>query len=169
MVTYVLLTGRQPFTSPKSDDPMVVMRRIVDDGFQVKFPSYVSPAARDLVERLLERKVTRRLGALAGKARDVKRHKWFDGFDWGALSSRKMTPPRLPKDDAAKRIRDLVVSFDPGNEVDDDVYVLVLLAIGFKQGRFYCDLQSQERRQGSKAPKETLEELAEANNVFGEF
>lgn len=34
MLTYVLLTGRQPFSSPKTDDPMVVMRRIVDDSFQ---------------------------------------------------------------------------------------------------------------------------------------
>ena len=35
MLTYVLLTGRQPFSSPKTDDPMVVMRRIVDEAFQV--------------------------------------------------------------------------------------------------------------------------------------
>lgn len=36
VLTYVLLTGRQPFSSPKTDDPMVVMRRIVDDSFQVR-------------------------------------------------------------------------------------------------------------------------------------
>lgn len=36
MLTYVLLTGRQPFSSPKTDDPMVVMRRIVDDSFQAR-------------------------------------------------------------------------------------------------------------------------------------
>jgi cGMP-dependent protein kinase 2 len=61
---YVLLTGRQPFSSPKTDDPMVVMRRIVDDGFAIKFPPYVSPAAKDFVLRLLERKPTKRLGML---------------------------------------------------------------------------------------------------------
>ena len=64
MLTFVLLTGRQPFSSPKTDDPMVVMRRIVDDAFVVKFPPYVSPAARDFVMALLERKPTRRLGML---------------------------------------------------------------------------------------------------------
>lgn len=30
-------------------------------------------------------------------------------------------------------------------------------------------LQTQERKQCSKTPKETLEELAEANKVFEEF
>lgn len=136
VVMFVLLTGRQPFTSPKSEDPMVVMRRIVDEEFDVKFPPYISPAAKDLVSRLLERKPTRRLGALAGRAGDVKRHKWFDGFDWEALSARKMVPPRQPKDDAAKRIRDLA---------------------------------TQERKHGARPPKETPEELTEANKVFEDF
>lgn len=110
VVMYVLLTGRQPFTTPKTDDPMVIMRRIVDDEFVIKFPPYLSAAAKDLVLRLLERKPTRRLGALAGGAGDIKRHKWFEGFDWEALAARKMVPPRQPKDDAAKRIRELAVS-----------------------------------------------------------
>lgn len=136
IVMFVLLTGRQPFTSPKSEDPMVVMRRIVDEEFDVKFTPYVSSAAKDLVLRLLERKPTRRLGALAGRAGDVKRHRWFDGFDWEALSARKMVPPRQPKDDAAKRIRDLA---------------------------------TQERKHGARPPKETPEELMEANKVFEDF
>jgi cGMP-dependent protein kinase 2 len=136
VVMFVLLTGRQPFTSPKNEDPMVVMRRIVDEEYAVKFPPYITPAAKDLVSRLLERKPTRRLGALAGRAGDVKRHKWFDGFDWEALSARKMVPPRQPKDDAAKRIRDLA---------------------------------TQERKHGARAPKETPEELMEANKVFEDF
>jgi cGMP-dependent protein kinase 2 len=110
VVAYVLLTGRQPFSAPKTDDPMEVMRRIVDDAFQVRFPPYVSPAARDLVCRLLERKPARRLGCLAGRAADVQRHRWFEGFDWGGLAARKMVPPRQPMDDAAKRIRELAVS-----------------------------------------------------------
>jgi cGMP-dependent protein kinase 2 len=43
---YVLLTGRQPFSTPKTDDPMVVMRRIVDENYIVKYPPYISPAAK---------------------------------------------------------------------------------------------------------------------------
>ena len=69
VLTYVLRTGRQPFSSPKTEDPMVVMRRIVDDTFTIKFPPYVSPAAKDFVLRLLERKPTRRLGMLQASGR----------------------------------------------------------------------------------------------------
>ena len=46
MLLYVLLTGRQPFSSPKTDDPMVVMRRIVDDNWHIKYPPYLSAAAK---------------------------------------------------------------------------------------------------------------------------
>lgn len=47
--------------------------------------------------RLLERKPAKRLGMLAGKAADVKRHQWFDGFDWAGLEARRLIPPRKPK------------------------------------------------------------------------
>ena len=43
---YVLLTGRQPFSTPKTEDPMVVMRRIVDENYQIKYPPYLSPQAK---------------------------------------------------------------------------------------------------------------------------
>jgi hypothetical protein len=46
VLAYVLLTGRQPFSSPKTDDPMVVMRRIVDDTWHVKYPPYLSALAK---------------------------------------------------------------------------------------------------------------------------
>ncbi|KAL4457253.1 hypothetical protein ABPG75_012118 [Micractinium tetrahymenae] len=118
VLTYLLLTGRQRFSSPKTDDPMVVMRRIVDDSFQIKFPPYVSPAAKDFVQRLLERKSTKRLGMLQGKVRDVKQHRWFESFDWEALAARK--------------------------------------------------LADNERKQRAQ-PKETPEELAEAEAVFADF
>ena len=47
---------------------------------------------------------------LNGRAGDIKRHKWFDGLDWDALEARKMEPPRQPKEDSAKRLRELTVS-----------------------------------------------------------
>jgi cGMP-dependent protein kinase 2 len=46
VLMYVLLTGRQPFSSPKTDDPMVVMRRIVDENYVIKYPPFLSPAAK---------------------------------------------------------------------------------------------------------------------------
>lgn len=111
VLMYVLLTGRQPFSSPKTDDPMVVMRRIVDENWHIKYPPYLSPAAKDLITRLLERKPARRLGMLSGRARDIKKHRWFEGvLDWEALEARRIDAPRTPKDDSSKRLRELAES-----------------------------------------------------------
>eukprot|EP00191_Tetraselmis_sp_GSL018_P002817 CAMPEP_0177614176 /NCGR_PEP_ID=MMETSP0419_2-20121207/22512_1 /TAXON_ID=582737 /ORGANISM="Tetraselmis sp., Strain GSL018" /LENGTH=708 /DNA_ID=CAMNT_0019111209 /DNA_START=131 /DNA_END=2257 /DNA_ORIENTATION=- len=107
VLMYVLLTGRQPFSSPKTDDPMVVMRRIVDENWHVKFPPYMSEAAKDLILRLLVRKPAKRLGMLSGRAQDIKEHKWFEGLDWDALEARKMPAPRIPQNDSAKRIHEM--------------------------------------------------------------
>jgi len=74
----------------------------------VKYPPYMSPAARDLIARLLERKPAKRLGMLQGRASDIKAHKWFEGFDWQALAARRLEPPRVPKEtDHAKRKAEL--------------------------------------------------------------
>ena len=59
--------------------------------------------------RLLERKPARRLGMLNGRANDIKKHKWFEGLDWEALEARKVAPMRKPKEDSAKRLKELTV------------------------------------------------------------
>ncbi|CAD7705322.1 unnamed protein product [Ostreobium quekettii] len=110
VLMYVLLTGRQPFSSPKTDDPMVVMRRIVDDNWHIKYPPYLSANAKDLIQRLLERKPARRLGMLNGRANDIKKHRFFEGFDWESLEARRMDPARKPKDDSMKRLKELAES-----------------------------------------------------------
>lgn len=108
VLLYVLLTARQPFTSPRAQDPMEVMRRIVDERWPIKYPPYMSDAAKDLISRLLERKPVKRIGMLQGRAKDIKRHPWFKGFDWTALASRAMNPPRLPRpEDSQKRKAEL--------------------------------------------------------------
>mmetsp|Transcript_18133 Transcript_18133/g.45666 ORF Transcript_18133/g.45666 Transcript_18133/m.45666 type:complete len:726 (-) Transcript_18133:186-2363(-) len=109
VLMYVLLTGRQPFSTPKTDDPMVVMRRIVDENYQIKYPPYLSPQAKDLIARLLERKPAKRLGMLNGRAADIKSHKWFEGLAWEELEARRMLPTRKPKEsDSSKRLKELV-------------------------------------------------------------
>lgn len=168
VVMYVLLTGRQPFTSPKTDDQMEIMRRIVDSSYKIPFPPYISKNAKSMILSLLERKVSRRLGCLAGGFDDIKRHPWLETFDWDALAARKMAPPRNPKDDAAKRIRELAVSEN-----------LQLLA--FKMPHCSClltsvschvcsySLQNSERKGLNRSPKESKEDIQEANRIFEEF
>lgn len=79
----------------------------MDENWKINFPPYVSSAARDFILGLLERKPARRLGCTGQKAEAIKKHRWFEGFDWDALAARKLEAPRRPKDDAAKRIREV--------------------------------------------------------------
>ena len=44
---------------------------------------------------------------LNGGAADIKKHPWFDGFDWDALSARRLAAPRKPKNDSQKRIDEI--------------------------------------------------------------
>lgn len=107
VLMYVLLTGRQPFSTPKTDDPMVVMRRIVDDGYIIPWPPYVTSSAKSLILQFMERKPSKRLGMLAGGVEDIKKHPWFEGFGWDELAARKIAAPRLPKQkDSEKRVRE---------------------------------------------------------------
>lgn len=46
---------------------------------------------------------------LNGRANDIKKHKWFEGLDWEALEARKIVPLRKPKEDSAKRLKELTV------------------------------------------------------------
>jgi hypothetical protein len=63
---------------------------------------------QDLIGRLLERKPARRIGMLNGRAADIKKHRWFDGFSWAEMEARRNVPPRKPQEsDVTKRIRDL--------------------------------------------------------------
>ncbi len=71
--------------------------------------STLSDVEQDLISRLLERKPGRRLGMLSGRGADIKRHKWFEGMDWEALSNRRVEPGRKPREDSAKRLKELMV------------------------------------------------------------
>ena len=71
---------------------------------------------QDLIQKLLERKATQRLGCLEGSVNDIKNHPWFNGFDWAALSQRKMPAPNLTRKkkdavDAAEEAEDLANLF----------------------------------------------------------
>lgn len=51
---------------------------------------------RDFVKQLLQRKPAYRLGQGASGAGSIKKHPWFNGFDWEAFSSKKLKAPYMP-------------------------------------------------------------------------
>lgn len=100
---------------------------------------------------------------LQGKSNDVKQHRWFETFDWDTLAARKVTAPRKPRDDAAKRIRELAVR----GCICCCKECKATHGMHAERACLGC-LQDSERKQRSQ-PKETPEELAEAEAVFADF
>jgi hypothetical protein len=51
---------------------------------------------RYFVKQLLVRKPAYRLGQGTGGAANIKRHPWFNGFDWEAFSQKQLKAPYMP-------------------------------------------------------------------------
>ena len=132
VMMYVLLTGQQPFSQivgGKPEDPLTVMKRIVDRSWHVSFPVYLSEESVDIMSWFMERRSAKRLGNLRRKASDIRTHAWFAqaGFDWEALRTGSLKPKPLALSEAfaeqhRNRIQDLereiFASMVPENPVD---------------------------------------------------
>lgn len=96
VLTYVIVTSQQPFKisndASEDDQPIKVMRRIVDMTYEVKYPTYASEEVCDFIACLLQRNASRRLGNYEGGVSHVKNHRWFGDFDWALLESGLYTP-----------------------------------------------------------------------------
>ena len=104
ILIYEMTAGSPPFYA---DDPMEVYERILSG--QIFIPAYFSRGLSDLVKRLLKTYQSKRLGKTKGGTSTVMKHKWFSGFDWDALLSKKMNPPFIPRvrsDDDASNFDD---------------------------------------------------------------
>lgn len=72
----------------------LLLRRIVEG--KIRYPSAMSPDARDIIAGLCNVDVSKRLGNVKGGASAVKAHPWFKNIDWDALYHRKMQGPIVP-------------------------------------------------------------------------
>ena len=79
ILCHELLVGQPPFYSSNVDR---VYEKIARD--EVKFPPTVRQEPRRLIEALLQRHPSARLGATNGGT-EVKTHTFFDGVDWQAV------------------------------------------------------------------------------------
>ncbi|KAI0221640.1 Serine/threonine-protein kinase Sgk2, partial [Massospora cicadina] len=63
---------------------------------RLRFPSFISPVARDLISRLLERDPGRRLGAGLNGSYDIRSHPFFGGVVWDKVLHKAVEPPFVP-------------------------------------------------------------------------
>jgi len=93
ILMFELLTGTPPFTAA---DPMKTYNIILKGIDQVDFPRIVSRPAQALIKRLCRETPAERLGYQRGGIDDIKKHRWFQGFDWESLSNKSLISPIHP-------------------------------------------------------------------------
>jgi len=91
ILMFELLTGNPPFVG---SDPMKTYNIILKGIDVIHFPSKkISRSANQLIRRLCKPNPAERLGAPKGGIKEIKRNKWFEGFNWDGVANRKLVPP----------------------------------------------------------------------------
>uniref|UniRef100_A0A3Q3C4X3 Protein kinase domain-containing protein n=1 Tax=Haplochromis burtoni TaxID=8153 RepID=A0A3Q3C4X3_HAPBU len=90
-VAYEMICGLPPFYSRSK---LQMFQNILHGPLQLR--SDISKAACSLLEGLLEKDVSRRLGASCDIA-ELQEHPFFASIDWDDLLARKIRPPFIPK------------------------------------------------------------------------
>ena len=80
VVMYEMLAGYTPFNGL---EPYEIYHNIIQHGI-MKFPACMSHSCRDLIKKLLETDVSKRLGA-----REIRSHSFFRNIDFTALKTKK--------------------------------------------------------------------------------
>lgn len=94
ILMFELLTGSPPFAG---SDPMKTYNIILKGIDAVEFPRRVGKTATMLIKKLCRDTPAERLGYGKGNINEIKKNKWFQGFDWEGLVARTMVPPIIPK------------------------------------------------------------------------
>ncbi|CAH2301752.1 cGMP-dependent kinase 2 isoform X1 [Pelobates cultripes] len=94
ILLYELLTGSPPFTGP---DQMMIYNLILQGIEKMEFHKRISRRSDELIRRLCRQNPTERLGNLKNGIADIKKHRWFNGFDWEGLGSRSLPSPLKPE------------------------------------------------------------------------
>ncbi|PVD38854.1 hypothetical protein C0Q70_01478 [Pomacea canaliculata] len=94
ILMYELLTGTPPFTGA---DPMKTYNIILKGIDAIEFPKKISRTASLLIKKLCRDNPAERLGYGKNGIIDIKKNKWFQGFDWDGLINRTIIPPIVPK------------------------------------------------------------------------
>ncbi|ESO87373.1 hypothetical protein LOTGIDRAFT_127769 [Lottia gigantea] len=94
ILMFELLTGSPPFSG---SDPMKTYNIILKGIDVIEFPRKISRNAHALIKKLCRDAPVERLGYGKNGITDIKKHKWFQGFDWEGLLNHSITPPIIPK------------------------------------------------------------------------
>ncbi|KAF9109422.1 hypothetical protein BGX27_007644 [Mortierella sp. AM989] len=117
VITFELLFGKRPFRGKSND---LLTNSILRDPlpFPENVHDLVSTNCIDVVSKLCERNISKRLGCTPDGLNAFKKHPWFDGLDWDKLVSKQAVPPFQPDSkranfDATHELEELLMEDNP--------------------------------------------------------
>ncbi|KAE8291733.1 cGMP-dependent protein kinase 2 [Larimichthys crocea] len=90
ILVFELLTGSPPFSG---SDQMMTYTFILKGIEKMDFPKKITKRPEDLIRKLCRRNPSERLGNLKNGITDIKKHRWFNGFNWEGLKARNLPSP----------------------------------------------------------------------------
>ncbi|KYQ90285.1 putative protein serine/threonine kinase [Tieghemostelium lacteum] len=93
-ILYQLTTGRLPF---RGKTEFLTFQKVSNR--DLVYPTNINPVTKDLIGKLLVMKPSDRLGSLSnGGFSELKKHEFFQGFDWDQLYKMPPPPIQAPKE-----------------------------------------------------------------------
>ncbi|KAG0329987.1 hypothetical protein BGZ99_009431 [Dissophora globulifera] len=117
VVMFELLFGKRPFRGKSNE---LLTNSIIRD--PLPFPensrNTVSAQCMDVLSKLCERNVSKRLGCTSEGINGFKKHPWFQGIDWEKLVTKEAIPPFEPDSkranfDATHELEELLMEDNP--------------------------------------------------------
>ncbi|XP_049592052.1 cGMP-dependent protein kinase 2 isoform X3 [Syngnathus scovelli] len=90
ILIFELLTGNPPFAG---SDPIRIYTMVLHGIEKVDFPKRIGKRPDDLIRKLCKLNPVERVGNKKNGIIDIKKHKWFQGFNWEGLRRRKLPSP----------------------------------------------------------------------------
>ncbi|TDH73145.1 hypothetical protein CCR75_007072 [Bremia lactucae] len=116
ILLFEMLTGRTPFVDRNRRQ---MFKNIMQS--EVIYPSHISPVARSLISKLLNRDPARRLGGGPNGGRDIMAHPFFEPIDWDMLMRKEIEPPFVPDVSSVDDITNVPEMFQNMAAVDSPV------------------------------------------------
>jgi len=123
VILYEFVVGPLPF-GDKFSEQIDIFREVLVGKLDVPANKVAEPECRDLIERLLERKVTQRIGCDPKSehgVREVRKHDFFFDFDLELLPRRQVVPPLIPDEQEIEQMGSEPVMNTTGESIETGI------------------------------------------------
>jgi len=93
ILVFELMSGQPPF---QAATPMQTYQKIQEGIKKVSFPPTVQGECAALVKALCEKDPVERLAMRKDGSQNIKKHKWYKGFDWTKMEDQTLIAPYEP-------------------------------------------------------------------------